>query len=60
MTYLTLTNNITGQQFFFTVQVINWTQFYSRLGVLMFQLSVIENVSPENITHTITETALAA
>ena len=60
MTYITLTNNITGQNFYFLVEVVNYTQLYARLGVLMEQLAAIENVSPANISHIITETALAA
>lgn len=52
---LKLTNNITGQCFYFTVQVNNWTQFYSRLSVLMLQLAIIENVAAENISHIITD-----
>ena len=55
-----LINTITGQSFSYTVQVNNWTQFYSRLSVLMAQLAIIEDVSPNNITHIITGTALAA
>lgn len=49
-----LKNNITGQSFYYDVQVVNWTQFYNRLSVLMLQLSIIEQVSPANISHTIT------
>ena len=52
---LTLTNNISGQCFYFTVHVNNWTQFYSRLSVLMLQLAIIENVAAENISHIITD-----
>lgn len=52
-----LKNNITGQSFSYTVQVVNWTQFYNRLSVLMTQLAIIENVAPENISHTITNKA---
>ena len=57
---LTLTNAMTGQQFYFTVQVFSWTQFYNRLSVLMEQLAVIEQVSPSNISHLITNAAIAA
>ena len=41
---LELTNTMTGQQYFYNIQISNWTQFYSRLGVLMGQLAVIEGV----------------
>ena len=57
---LTLTNAMTDQQFYFTVQVFSWTQFYNRLSVLMEQLAVIEQVSPSNISHLITNSRLAA
>ena len=57
---LELTNNITFQTFTYQVQVVNWTQFYNRLGVLMTQLAIIEQVNPNNITHTITENRIAA
>lgn len=55
---LELTNTMTGQQYFYNIQISNWTQFYSRLGVLMGQLAVIEDVSPANISHTITNQAV--
>lgn len=54
---LELTNNITGQVFNFNLEVSNWTQYYNRVSVIMFQLSIIENVNPENISHIITEQA---
>ena len=60
MTYITITNNITGQQFDFRVVVVNRVQFYNRLNSIMSQLAVIENVHPANLSHTITETAIAA
>ena len=54
---LELTNNITGQVFNFNLEVSNWTQYYNRVSVIMFQLSIIENVNPKNISHIITEQA---
>ena len=60
MTHVTLTNNITGQHFHFYVVVVNMTQFWARLNVLMTQLSIIEGVSPANISHTVTGLDLAA
>ena len=54
---LELTNNITGQDFSFKLEVSNWTQYYNRVSVIMYQLSIIENVNPENISHIITEKA---
>ena len=56
---LELINNLTGQVFTFTVQVNNWTQFYSRLSVLMDNLATIEDVAPENISHIITQSLAA-
>ena len=55
-----LTNTMTGQLYSYQVQVNNLTQFYNRLGVLMEQLAVIEDVSPANISHNITAVLLAA
>ncbi len=60
MTEITLTNNITGQEFYFSVVVVNYTQFYSRLSVLMAQLAIIEGVSPWNISHAVSGLELAA
>jgi hypothetical protein len=57
---LTLTNTITGQEFNYSVQVNSWPHFYYRLSLIMEQLAIIENVNPNNITHIITGTALAA
>ena len=50
-----LTNNISGFTYTYTVQVNNWTQFYSRLNTLMLQLSIVENVAAANISHVITD-----
>ena len=55
-----LSNNMTGQQYTYQVQVNNWTQFWNRLSVIMEQLAIIEHVAPANISHTITERRLAA
>ena len=55
-----LTNTITGQAYSYQVQVCNNTQFYNRLGVIMEQLAVIEDVSPANISHNITAVLIAA
>ena len=55
-----LTNTMTGQLYSYQVQVNNLTQFYNRLGVLMEQLAIIEDVSPANISHNITAVLLAA
>ena len=60
MTTITITNNLTGQVFYFYVEVINQTQLYARLRVLMAQLAVIENVNPANLSHTITSPLIAA
>lgn len=60
MTTITITNNITGQRFHFYVEVVNHTQMYNRLRVLMAQLAVIENVNPANLSHTINSPLLAA
>lgn len=60
MTTITITNNITGQQFFFYVEVVNMTQLYARVRVLMTQISIIENINENNVSHTITSPLLAA
>ena len=54
-----LKENMTGQACYYDVQVVNWTQFYDRLSVLMLQLSIIEQVAPANISHTITNKAVS-
>lgn len=48
---ITLTNNLTGQEFTYYVVVSNKTQLYSRIRVLMIQLSNIEQVDLNNISH---------
>ena len=60
MTEVILTNTMTGQQFFYSVEVVNLTQFYDRLGRIMSQLAVIEGVNPNNIQSTINHAAIAA
>lgn len=60
MTYITITNNLTGQEFHYYVEVVNYTQMYSRLRVIMRQLAIIEHINPANLSYNIESPLLAA